>query len=250
MNELAYSFSLTTFSPSGHLRQITYALAAADGGRLSIGIKCANGVVLMCHKAAENPLIDYSTISLVDNVSPCLGITYSGFSADFRNLLNLGRKSYEQYWNEFQEPMPVNMIARDIASTMQEYTQRGGVRPFGCSVLLAGKSMAAEHETEVNGKRTNPYILYQVDSSGSYYTWKACANGNQSSQARDFLEKRYNETVSISDGILIGLTCLHEYVDGDIDGKTVEIGIVGDETGGQFRQLTADEINTYAKQIK
>jgi 20S proteasome subunit alpha 2 len=36
-----YSFSLTTFSPSGKLGQIEYALAAVNQGVTSIGIKGA-----------------------------------------------------------------------------------------------------------------------------------------------------------------------------------------------------------------
>lgn len=250
MNELAYSFSLTTFSPTGHLRQITHALAAVESGRLSVGIKCEGGVILLCHKQNESPLVDYSTVRLVVNVSPQVGITYSGFSADFRNLLSLCRKANEKYFGEFQEPMPVNMIARDLAATMQEYTQQGGVRPFGCSVLLAGRSMADEHTIhDTTGKKKHGYVLYQVDSSGSYYTWKATANGKGSNQAREFLERKYVEAMSVTDGIILGLSCLQEYVDGDVTSDTVEVGVVS-EDDGLFHQLSKQEIEEYLKQIE
>ena len=46
MAEHGYSFSLTTFSLSGKLVQIDYALAAIAGGAPSVGIKAANGMVL------------------------------------------------------------------------------------------------------------------------------------------------------------------------------------------------------------
>jgi 20S proteasome subunit alpha 2 len=39
MSESAYSFSLTTFSPSGKLVQIEYALNAVAQGATSLGIK-------------------------------------------------------------------------------------------------------------------------------------------------------------------------------------------------------------------
>ena len=45
-----YSFSLTTFSPSGKLVQIEYALTAVAAGATSLGIKAANGVVLATEK--------------------------------------------------------------------------------------------------------------------------------------------------------------------------------------------------------
>ncbi|MBA0812111.1 hypothetical protein Gohar_026105, partial [Gossypium harknessii] len=53
-----------------------------------------------------------------------------------------------------------------------------GVRPFGVSLLVAGY--------DDNGPQ-----LYQVDPSGSYFSWKASAMGKNVSNAKTFLEKRY-----------------------------------------------------------
>ena len=39
MGEAGYSFSLTTFSPSGKLLQIEHALKAVQGGKTSLGIQ-------------------------------------------------------------------------------------------------------------------------------------------------------------------------------------------------------------------
>ena len=39
MSESGYSYSLTTFSPSGKLVQIEYAFAAVNAGATSLGIK-------------------------------------------------------------------------------------------------------------------------------------------------------------------------------------------------------------------
>lgn len=41
-----YNFSLTTFSPSGKLVQIEYALAAVNQGTLSVGIKGTHYYIL------------------------------------------------------------------------------------------------------------------------------------------------------------------------------------------------------------
>ena len=64
----------------------------------------------------------------------------------------------------YRETIPVSMLVRELAAVMQEFTQRGGVRPFGISLLLAG----FDH----NGPQ-----LYQIDPSGSYFAWKASAIG-------------------------------------------------------------------------
>lgn len=239
MDELAYSFSLTTFSPTGHLRQITHALAAVNNGRLSIGIKCRNGVVLLSHKIIENPLIDRKTVKLVTLLSSDLGITYSGLSADFRNLLSFARKDVEEYRCEFDENAPVSIVAKDVASIMQEYTQRGGVRPFGCSVLVAGKNA------------DKSFVLYQCDPSGAYYSWKATANGASAESARSFLEKRYNDNIDVEDAIILGLTCLMEVSDGDVTGETVEVGVIGGAySEDKFSILGEADVQTYVDQIE
>ena len=59
---MAYDFSLTTFSPSGKLVQIEYALKAVDSGAPAVGIKATNGVVLATEKKFKSPLYDDSSI--------------------------------------------------------------------------------------------------------------------------------------------------------------------------------------------
>ena len=44
-----YSFSLTTFSPSGKLVQIEYAIAAVAAGSPSIGIKSKTGMLFFSY---------------------------------------------------------------------------------------------------------------------------------------------------------------------------------------------------------
>lgn len=51
-------------------------------------------------------------------------------------------------------------MARYIAKTQQSYTQRGGVRPFGVSSMLAG------FDTQKNPQ------LYLTDPAGTYSAWK------------------------------------------------------------------------------
>jgi len=70
-------------------------------------------------------------------------------------------------------------LVRGVARTMQEFTQSGGVRPFGVSLLVTGWD-------QVEGPS-----LYQVDPSGTYFGWRASAVGKNQSSAKAFLEKRY-----------------------------------------------------------
>jgi hypothetical protein len=62
MGDSQYSFSLTTFSPSGKLVQIEYALTAVSAGQTSLGIKASNGVVIATEKKLPSILVDENSV--------------------------------------------------------------------------------------------------------------------------------------------------------------------------------------------
>ncbi|CAN0843317.1 Proteasome subunit alpha type-2-B [Linum grandiflorum] len=63
MGDSQYSFSLTTFSPSGKLVQIEHALTAVGSGQTALGIKAANGVVIATEKKLPSILVDEASVS-------------------------------------------------------------------------------------------------------------------------------------------------------------------------------------------
>eukprot|EP00768_Dysnectes_brevis_P002788 gnl/Dysnectes_brevis/2047_a2364_3205.p1 GENE.gnl/Dysnectes_brevis/2047_a2364_3205~~gnl/Dysnectes_brevis/2047_a2364_3205.p1 ORF type:complete len:242 (+),score=60.18 gnl/Dysnectes_brevis/2047_a2364_3205:82-807(+) len=233
----AYSFSLTTFSPSGQLRQISHALAAVSNGATSLGVKARNGVVIAAEKKMDTVLIDPSTKTFVAPISPTLGVTYSGLGPDFRALLRQGRKEADSYHRQFGEPQPVTMNVKFLSTVMQDYTQRGGVRPFGCSLLVAGLDQAGSPQ------------LFQIDPSGAYFPWKAATNGQASSAARSFLEKRFEEQLELEDAIQVALLTLKETFDGELTEKVCSVGVIGGSYGDVFTVLTEDIIKDYLEQL-
>ena len=84
--------SLTTFSPSGKLAQIEYALAAVGQGLPSLGIRCSNGVVLASEKPHQSILSDQSSFEKISRITPDAGVVYSGMGPDFRVLVDKARK--------------------------------------------------------------------------------------------------------------------------------------------------------------
>ncbi len=136
-----------------------------------------NGVVIMTEKKSPSALVDDSTIEKVSIVCENIGFIYSGMGPDARVLLASARKFAQAYRRTYGEYPSVLMLVRHIASVMQEYTQSGGVRPFGVSLLIAGVDSAGPS-------------LYQVDPSGAFWAWKASAIGKNMVNAKSFLEKR------------------------------------------------------------
>ncbi|CBQ69558.1 probable PRE8-20S proteasome subunit Y7 (alpha2) [Sporisorium reilianum SRZ2] len=241
----AYSFSLTTFSPSGKLVQIEHALAAVSQGATSLGIKASNAIVIATEKRAPSPLVDDSALERISIVCPNIGMVYSGMGPDFRVLVAQARKAAQTYWKTFGEYPPTRVLVQEIATLMQQATQRGGVRPFGVSLLVAGFDSARGPS------------LYQVDPSGSFFMWKASAIGKNMQNAKTFLEKRYNDDISQEDAIHTALLTLKEGFEGQMTEKTIEIGVIsqsftkrlGNGDHGEpipvFRKLSESEVKDY-----
>ncbi|EEH35748.1 proteasome component Y7 [Paracoccidioides lutzii Pb01] len=268
-----YSFSLTTFSPSGKLVQIEYALNAVNQGVTALGIKATNGVVLATEKKSSSPLIEPPSLSKISLITPDIGMVYSGMGPDYRVLVDKARKtSHTAYKRIYNEYPPTRILVQDVARVVQEATQSGGVRPYGVSLLIAGwddgvKPIPAEGELDTNKKKASGKTggilkggpsLYQVDPSGSYFPWKATAIGKSATSAKTFLEKRYTEGLELEDAIHIALLTLKETIEGEMNGETVEIGIVGPPAdhllgyegvegarGPRFRKLSKEEIEDY-----
>jgi 20S proteasome subunit alpha 2 len=213
MGDSQYSFSLTTFSPSGKLVQIEHALTAVGSGQTSLGIKAANGVVIATEKKLPSILVDETSVQKIQALTPNIGVVYSGMGPDFRVLVRKSRKQAQQYYRLYKEHIPVTQLVRETAAVMQEFTQSGGVRPFGVSLLIAGY--------DDNGPQ-----LYQVDPSGSYFSWKASAMGKNVSNAKTFLEKRYTEDMELDDAIHTAILTLKEGYEGQISSNNIEIGII------------------------
>ncbi|CEM30291.1 unnamed protein product [Vitrella brassicaformis CCMP3155] len=235
MGDSDYSFSLTTFAPSGKLVAVENALAAVGAGTLSVGVKAKNGVVIAVDKKVKDKLCDTSTIRKVEPLFTNVGCTFSGMGPDFRVLVSRGRKQASLYHLRYEEEIPIGIISRDCAEVMQEYTQEGGVRPFGISLLVAGYDHEGPH-------------LFQVDPSGAYFPWKATACGKNYINAKTFLEKRYNDDMELEDAIHTAILTLKESFDGVMDEEAIEIGVVGEDR--KFKVLTPAEVKDYLQEVE
>merc|ERR1711908_144712 len=154
-------------------------------------------------------------------------------------VLKKGRKVAQQYFKYYRETMPVNSLVREEAAVMQEFTQQGGVRPFGISLMVAGYDDADPQ-------------LYQVDPSGAYFGWKASAIGKNHVNAKSFLEKRYfsgsDEDIELEDAIHVAILTLKEGFEEAITAENIEIGVVGEDR--KFRVLTTNEVQDYLGEVE
>ncbi|VDP86137.1 unnamed protein product [Echinostoma caproni] len=280
-----YSFSLTTFSPSGKLVQIEYALKAVEAGAPSVGIRATNGVVLAVEKKFTSKLIDETTIKKIEPITASIGMVYSGLSPDYRVLVKQARKSAQAYQMAYGEQISPEQLVVRTAAVMQEYTQSGYEAPQSISrfpilrnfpgelyvpaelipiykeKLLPLPDVILPNQFETDGVRpfgvslliagwdydNKRAFLYQCDPSGTYFPWKATALGHNSQNGKSFLEKRYNKDLELDDAVHAAILTLKESFEGQMTENNIEIGICN-ERG--FRVLTPSEVKDYLAAIQ
>lgn len=176
-----------------------------------------------------------SSIQKVSLITDSIGMVYAGMGPDSRVLVKKARKAAQAYYRIYQESIPVGQLVREVASVMQEFTQSGGVRPFGVSLLVAGFDDEGPH-------------LCQIDPSGSYYAWKASAIGKNMVNAKTFLEKRYSDDIELEDAIHTAILTLKEGFEGQVTENNIEIGIIGEDK--VFKTLTPAETKDYLTELE
>lgn len=101
----------------------------------------------------------------------------AGITSDANVLTNELRLISQRYLLQYEESIPCEQLVSRLCDTKQAYTQFGGKRPFGVSLLYGGW----DHHYG--------FQLYQSDPSGNYGGWKATCIGNNSTAAISILKQ-------------------------------------------------------------
>ena len=148
-------------------------------------------------------------------ISDSIGCVVAGLTSDANILINKLRIYAQNHLFQFDEPIPVEQLVRQIADLKQSYTQFGGLRPFGISFLYAGYD-------DLHG-----YQLYQSDPSGNYSGWKATAIGGNTQAAQSVLKSEYKDDITLDKAIGLALRVLAKSVDSvALSSKKVDIAVM------------------------
>lgn len=132
----------------------------------------------------ESPLVRETGTRKIAHVTDGCCVLYSGLAADSRVLTRKASDTALEYRGKYGEKalIPVATLVSKVAMVMQEYTQMGGVRPFGVVLLVAG--------VDLDGPQ-----LYKVEPSGSFSAWKCLAVGKGSLAAEAMLHEGFEESM-------------------------------------------------------
>ena len=134
-----YDSRTTIFSPEGRLYQVEYAMEAISHAGTAIGILAVDGIVLAAEKKLTSKLLEPSKSSeKMYMIDEHIAVAVAGITADANILINQARMHAQRYRFAFQEQQPVEQLVQTLCDEKQAYTQYGGLRPFGVSMLYAG----------------------------------------------------------------------------------------------------------------
>ena len=191
---MGYDRTITVFSPDGRLLQVEYAKKAVSLGALALGIVFKGGVLLMADRYRTDKLLIPDSVKKVFKIEEHIGMTSAGFISDARVIVKKARLSAQQHKMTYGEPMDVEGLVKYLADTEQAYTQYGGIRPFGVSLLIGGC------------EGTKP-SLFLIEPSGIYFKYKAKAVGtNQEDEVNKMLEKGYKENMELKAAMKLGVS--------------------------------------------
>jgi proteasome alpha subunit len=214
--EAGYDRGLTMFSPEGRLYQVEYALEAVKRGTLAIAMKAKDGAVIVVHKKISTKLMDPSQIHKVYLVDKHVGVAISGLHADARVLTDQARIQAAIHRLNYDEDVPVATLVKKICDISQAYSQHGGVRPFGASLMFIGID---DQGPEV----------FTTSPSGTFFSWIAKAIGFKSDECQDYLKDNYTDLKTLEQVKTFAIKTLVKFVDDDLTPETVEIGSISNK---------------------
>ncbi|MHA1916688.1 MAG: archaeal proteasome endopeptidase complex subunit alpha [Candidatus Ranarchaeia archaeon] len=231
-SRLGYDKSATLYNPDGRIIQVEYAREAVKRGSTSVGIRVSSGVVLAGISFTPNKLIEPNV--KIYTIDENMGALTTGYIADTRQLIHKARVESQVYRLSYQETPDILVIGDSIGDYIQQHTQYAGLRPFGCSLLVAGMSDNAPH-------------LLLADPGGAVLRCKGIAVGTGEEEAREVIEKGYKTNLTLEKTIILAIKALSAGAKKPIDEIDFHLGVL-DNKDQKFKLI--EEIESYKKKAK
>ncbi len=233
---MGYDRTATMFSPDGHLLQVEYAEKTVRLGSASIGMVCSDGVFILADKRIEDKLIVKESANKIYEIDSHIISSVAGIVSDARVLIEKAQVLSQQHRITYDSPIETELIVKEISNMKQQFTQYGGARPFGVSIMTAG----------INGKKPE---LFVSDITGNYFSYHANAIGENDDKVKEKLKEKYKQGLKIKDGVKLALSIFKEIKGDKFALNKFELAYISTETG-KIERLEGEEINSKAKSFE
>ena len=226
-----YDEAITIFSPEGRIYQVEYALELVKRGAPVSGVAVKEGVVLAAVEILSSALEDPRFSKKLFELDTHIATVIAGLSPDARVLVREARLACQGHRMTYDEPISVEGLVSNVGELLQQYTQNGGIRPFGVSMIVAG--------IDATGPR-----LITTDPSGSYRGFKAAALGMNTEKGRELLEKKYKSEMDLEEATALAIETVKTAYSNGLKPDNIHCAVIPVETK-QFRRLSHEDIQKY-----
>lgn len=215
-------------SPDGRIFQVEYAMKAVEHSTTVLGMVCNDGVVLAAERQVQSKLYESNSLSArrIYNIDTHIGCAVAGLLTDARSLIDIARNEASNYREQWQKPIPVDVLVKRVSNYMFQYTLNGYYRPFGCAVIFGG--------TDPSTKKPE---LWMADPSGVCWRYKAIAIGKTRQAAKTELEKVQLGEINCEQGVKELTKVVHAVRDENQAHKQflIDVSHVGVKTNGRHK---------------
>ena len=230
---MGYDRTATMFSPEGHLFQVEYAEKAVRLGSASIGMVCSDSVFILADKRIKDKLVVQQSANKIYEIDSHIISSVAGVVSDARVLIERAQVLAQQHRITYDSPIEPELIVKEISNIKQQFTQFGGARPFGASLMIAG----------IRGKKPE---LYTSTITGNYFSYYANAIGENDEKIKEKLREKCRPDSNIKKGVKIALEIFKEVQGKNFDIERFELVYIKNEDG-QLKRVTKDELNEFIK---
>lgn len=227
-----YDGDTVTFSPTGRLFQVEYALEAIKQGSATVGLRSSKYAVVVALKRNADELSSYQ--KKIIKCDEHMGVSLAGLAPDARVLSNYLRQQCNYSSLVYNRKLALERAGYLLSNKAQKNTQSYGGRPYGVGLLLVGYDNTGAH-------------LLEFQPSGNTLELYGAAIGARSQGAKTYLERVLDEYRDIEDAdelIKHGVEALkHSLKDETLSTKNLSIAIVGHDK--PFTIYDGDDVQPY-----
>jgi proteasome alpha subunit len=231
--QMGYDRTATMFSPEGTILQVEYAQKTVRLGSSIIGMVCTDGAFIMADKRVKDKLVVQKSASKVYEIDSHIMAGAAGIVSDARVLIERAQLLAQQHRITYDSPIEPELIIKEISNLKQQFTQYGGARPFGVSLMVAG----------IRAKKPE---LYTSDITGNYFSYHANAIGENDEKIREKLRESYKPELNIKKGVKLALEIFKEVQGKSFDMERFETVYIKNEEA-QLQRVNEVELKEFVK---
>lgn len=230
---MGYDRTATMFSPEGTILQVEYAQKTVRLGSASIGMICSDGVFILADKRVKDKLVIQSSANKIYEIDSHIVGGAAGIVSDARILMERAQLIAQQHRVTYDSPIEPELVIKELANLKQQFTQYGGARPYGVSLIIAGL-------------KGNKPELFTSDITGNYFSYRANAIGENDEKIREKLRENWKPELNIKKGVKLALDIFKEVQGKGFDLERFELVYIRSDAG-ELQRATEQEVREFSQ---